>query len=179
MSDRILDGPVPLPGMPGTPDSVLGHDGLDLLIGVVAGGVVTAVPFVQAVSRDLYSLTLAGVGYAVSLLCLWAGVRLVADAFPGSLLANPQYLAGFLVLGGLVFTVQFVVPYYLYARWDLVVPLAGLFVATVLVVFGFLHVRGETDPIGLYLFFVGPVLATVTSLLTLLEGVLWKVALGA
>lgn len=155
--------------MPGTPDPVLGSDALTLLVAVVAAVAVTAVPFVRDVPADLRLLSLGGLGYATAFLAVWAGARYLTGTFTSSFLEHPLNLAAFLALAGLVLAAQFVVPYYLHARWDMVAPLAGLFVATTVVAYAFLRVNGETDPIGLYALFFGPALIAVTGVLAVLE----------
>ncbi len=146
--------------MQGTPDPVLGSDLATLLVAAAAGTVVAILPLHSALrERDSRRLALAG-GAAYALLCLtaWAGVRFVADAFVESMVADPLTLVGFLALAAVVLGLQAAVPVYLHARYALLSPLVALFGLTTLVLYAFLRVRGESEPLVLYALFFGPVL---------------------
>jgi hypothetical protein len=166
--------------MPGTPDFVLGSAALTFAVACLVGGAVAVVPFAL---RDSFpapaALSLAG-GVAYALLCLgaWVGARLVADAFVSGMTDDATALVGWLAAGAVVLGLQAGIPYYSYARWRLVGPLVALFAVTVVVVYAFLGVRGETDPLGLYVVLFGPLLVTATCLVGLAEAGVRRFVLG-
>ncbi|WP_115863301.1 hypothetical protein [Halorussus litoreus] len=170
--------------MPGTPDPVLGSRLLTVAVAALLGAAVALAPvFLSFALRESRAgptaLAVAG-GLAYALLCLgaWAGARLATDAFVSSMVADPLTLVGWLLGGLVVFGAQAGIPYYLYARWRLVVPLAALFGATVLVLFAFLGVRGESDPLALYVLFFGPMVVLGSSVLALAEFGVRRYVLG-
>ena len=170
--------------MPGTPDPVLGSRLLTVGVGSVVGLAAALVPV--ALSRALGESTLrpslvaVGGGLAYALLCVgaWAGARLATDTFVSGMVADPLTLAGWTLAGVLALGAQAGVPYYLHARWGLVVPLAALFGATVLVLVAFLGVRGESDPLALYALFFGPMVVVGTCVLALAEVGVRRYVLG-
>lgn len=150
--------------MPGTPDPVLGSDALTFAAAVALGALAASAPFLlrrRFGSPGRFAAT-AGFAYGTLYVSLWAGARLVADAFDAPGVA-PFALASLALLAA-----QAGVPYYLAARFRLYGPLLGLFATSVLVGYAFLRVRGESDPVGLYVLFA-PVVLAGCSLLGLAE----------
>lgn len=157
--------------MPGTPDPVLGSDALTFAVACAAAALVASVPFALR-DRLPVSTRLAiggGLGYGAFCLGTWAGARYYADAFVTSLFDRPEFLVGLLLVSVVVLGAHAAIPYYLYARWYLVAPLVGLFAITTLLVDVFLRVRGESDPLGLYVLFFGPVVVVGLCVLGSLE----------
>ncbi|GGC42425.1 hypothetical protein [Haloferax sulfurifontis] len=145
--------------MPGSPDPVLGDWLLTHVVAVAAAlGTVGAV-YATRTRGDRESLTpaLLGGGYALATLAVWAAARLVTDAFPSGFVEDPLTSAGFLGFSFLLLAGFVAVSALLFARRGLVAPLVGLFGVTELVWWAFLHVRGETDALGMFLIF-GPAL---------------------
>ncbi|WP_132060394.1 hypothetical protein [Halorussus amylolyticus] len=154
--------------MPGTPDPVLGSDALTLAVACASGALATAVPHVlrERLPAPSRVALVGGLGYAAACLAAWAGARFATGAWAT---ATPRIWALVISAGVVVLSAQAAIPYYLYARWRLVGPLAGLFAVTTLVVDIFLHVRGETDPLGLYALFFGPVVVVTIGVLGAVE----------
>lgn len=157
--------------MPGTPDYVLGTLAATYLVASTVGLLVVSIPFVL---RDRLPgprpLALSGgLVYALCCLGVWAGVRYAVDAFASSLFEQPLALVVLLLGSVVVLGAQAAIPLYLNARWSLLTPLAGLFVLTTLVLVAFLQVRGESDPLALYVLFFGPLLLGGVCILALLE----------
>ncbi|KAB1188225.1 MULTISPECIES: hypothetical protein [Haloferax] len=136
--------------MPGTPDPVLGSQ---LATHVVASAV---------------GLVLVGVVYATATLAVWYAARAVTDTFPPAVTENPTAVVGVLVFSSLVLTGFVYGTARLFGRRGLVVPLVGLFLVTELVWWAFLHVRGESDALGMFVFF-GPMFVAVVLLVTGIE----------
>ncbi|MFC7166963.1 hypothetical protein [Halospeciosus flavus] len=158
--------------MPGTPDPVLGSDALTFAVAAALGIVATTVPIALEREDRLpepWRLALGGgVVSALGHLTLWSLARDLAN--PLALFAPSRpLLVGFVVLAVLVLGAQTAIPWYCYARWRLRIPLVVLFGATTLVVDSFLHVHGETDPLGLYTLFFGPVLVVSLGILATAE----------
>ncbi|WP_135830155.1 hypothetical protein [Halorussus halobius] len=170
--------------MPGTPDPVLGSRLLTFGVAGVVGLAAALAPVVlsRALGDSTHrpELVAVGGGLAYALVCVgaWAGARLAADAFVSGMVADPLTLVGWTLAGVLALGAQAAVPYYCYARWGLVVPLAALFGATVLVLVAFLGVRGESDPLALYALFFGPAVAAGTCVLALAEFGVRRYVLG-
>jgi hypothetical protein len=146
--------------MPGTPDPVLGSDALTFGVAVTVAALVAVLPFVfRKRLRAARRLALGG-GLAYAALCLgaWAGARFVADAFIPSMVEQIDTLVVLLLWSTVVLGAQAAAPAYLYARWNLRTPLLGLFALTALVLYAFFRVRGESDPLALYVLFFGPIL---------------------
>lgn len=144
--------------MPGAPDPVLGSDALTAGVAAGIGALVAALPYtLREALRARRSLALAG-GLAYAALCLgiWAAARFVTGSFAGSLFEDPALFVVLLAAGTIVLGLQAAVPFYLLARWGALAPLAGLFGLTALVTYLFFHVRGESDPLGLYALVFGP-----------------------
>jgi hypothetical protein len=157
--------------MPGTPDPVLGSDALTFGIAAALAALVTVLPdVVRDRIRSPRRLAVGG-GFAYAVLCIaaWAGARFVADAFIASMVADPVTLAGWIIGGTVVLAVQAGVPCYLYGQWRFVAPLAALCGATLLVLYAFLRVRGESDPLALYALFFGPMVIAATPVLGVAE----------
>ena len=166
--------------MPGTPDPVLGNDALTLAVACAVGVLVAAAPLVlqESLPRNTVFAFYGGLAYAVLGLAAWAGARVVTDAFVDSMTADVGIFLGWTLAAALVLGAQAGIPYYFYARWRLVVPLAVLFVVTVLILPLFLGVRGESDPLALYVIFFGPMLVGGTCLVGLVEFAVRRFALG-
>ncbi|MFC7128053.1 hypothetical protein [Haloferax chudinovii] len=145
--------------MPGSPDPVLGDWLLTHAVAVAAAVATVGVVYATRARSARGSLTpaLLGGGYALATLAVWTVARLVTDAFPSELVADPLTAAGLLGFSFLLLAGFVVVAALLFARRGLVAPLVGLFGVTELVWWAFLHVRGETDPLGMFLL-VGPAL---------------------
>lgn len=146
--------------MPGSPDPVLGSDALTVVVAAVVAAGVVALPLLRSGARRDPRTDAVGGGVAYACLCIgtWAGVRFLTDSFVSSLFERPLHLAGLLAFAALVFALQAAIPLFLYARYGLASPLAALFGLTTLVLFVFLRVRGESDPLALYVLFFGPLL---------------------
>jgi len=146
--------------MAGTPDPALGSSALTVAVACVVALAVTATPLILVARDRLPSprrlAAVGGLAYALVCLGSWAGARLLTDAFVRSMVEDPPVLAGVLLAGAAVLTLQAAIPLYLYASERLYAPLAALFAVTVLVEWAFLRVRGESDPLGLYALFFGP-----------------------
>lgn len=154
--------------MPGNPEPVLGSEVLTL--GVAFAGAVLLVSllytFLEKLPAPIPFALGGGLSYAVICLGIWAGVRYVGDAFAN--FGSRASFAGWVLLGALVLGAQAAVALYLYAQQNLLTPLAGLVVLTTVVIFLFLRIGGETDPLALYALFIGP----------LMIGLLCVIALG-
>ncbi|MFC4450226.1 hypothetical protein [Halorussus aquaticus] len=164
--------------MPGSPDPVLGSDALNVGVATLVAGLFVALPYVLRNRFDRRRLAVVGgLAYAVVCLGAWAGARFVADAFVAGMTADPAVFAGWTLAGAVVLGAQAAVPYYCFARWRLVAPLAALFAVTVLILPPFLSVRGESDPLALYALVFGPLLVGLTCLGGLAEYAVRQVAL--
>lgn len=156
--------------MPGSPDPAFGSSALLLALAGAIATLVAGAPLAlrRSGGRPAPARVAAfgGAGYAALCVGLWAVARAAADAFD----LPPAEAAPFLLAAAAALAAQAGVPYYLAARYRLRTPLVGLSVATLAVVYAFLHVRGETDPIGLYVLF-GPLVVAGCLLLGLVEAV--------
>ncbi|MFD1513083.1 hypothetical protein [Halomarina rubra] len=145
-----------------------GGDQLGPLFAALVAGVVVAVPVVFTgwfVDAPAF-LAFASVVYALGLLAVWA----VGRARYGRPTAPFTGRAVALVpVGAVVLTAQAALPVYGFVRWGLVAPLAVLFVVTALAVLTFPSNEGDSDALGLYAVFFGPILLGVTVALGLLE----------
>lgn len=142
--------------MPGTPDPVLGSTLLTVVASLLASLVVVAFAYRARDATDPRTLALAGGGsYAVAAVTLWAAVRVATGTF-ALVSGSWQSLAGLALVTALVVLVHTSLALYLRARWNYLTPLAVLAATTYLLSWLFLHVRGETDPIGLYWILAGP-----------------------
>ncbi|ELZ77381.1 hypothetical protein C455_13630 [Haloferax larsenii JCM 13917] len=148
--------------MPGTPDPVLGSQVLTHIVASVTGLVVVAVVYAtrRRLAHDWRPLALLGFGYATVTLSVWTVARLATDALPSGIVDDPVAATGFLAFSFTVLAGFVVAAARLYASRGLLVPLVGLFGVTELVWWSFLHVRGETDALGMFALF-GPVLVIV------------------
>lgn len=154
--------------MPGTPDPVLGSDALTFAVACATGALVASLPYVirdRLPTSSRFAIG-GGLGYAALCLGAWAGARFATSTFAN---ATPRLWTLVVAVGALVLGAHAAIPYYLYARWHVVAPLAGLFAVTTLVVDVFLHVRGESDPLGLYALFFGPIVVVGLCVLGSLE----------
>jgi len=165
--------------MPGTPDPVLGSELATLVVAVGVGALVGVVPFV--VARRLSPRRYAAVGglvYAVVLTALWAvpraGVEGLGCSLPADLMTcGPLALVGVAVLAG-----QAAVGLYAYAEYGSVGPLAATALVTVLLLWVFLHIRGESDPMALYGLFFGPAAVGFTVLVGVGEALVRRALAG-
>ncbi|UPW00225.1 hypothetical protein M0R88_17150 [Halorussus gelatinilyticus] len=166
--------------MPGSPDPVLGSDALTLAVACALAALVAAAPYGFRGSLPRPAVLAVGGGAVYACLCLavWALARLVTVGLPAAAVERPATLAVVLLLNGFVIALQVAIPYYAYARWRFVAPLAGAFAATVAVLVLFLNVNGETDPVGLYPFVFGPPLVVAICVLALAEGAVRRVLLA-
>ncbi|WP_134670512.1 hypothetical protein [Halorussus marinus] len=156
--------------MPGTPDPALGSEALTVAIACGAGAFAAAMPFAvrERLPAPWAFAVGGGLAYAAVSLGVWAGARFVTDLFPT---ATARV---WLLVGGataVVLVGHAAIPYYAYARWGLVAPLAGLFGATALVWYLFLRVGGESDPLAIYPFFGAAVVAGLCVLALVEAGV--------
>lgn len=158
--------------MPGTPDPVLGSEALTwgiafLLSALIVGG------FVYVASRWTNStvvLTALGAGvYGLFAVGLWAGVRLVFHQFALSPVTEPLQFAWLIVVAGGVIAVYAVIPFYLFARFTFVAPMIGFTAISTFLLFLFLRVGGESDPLGLFGVGFAPVFFGVLIVLGFLE----------
>jgi hypothetical protein len=156
--------------MPGTPDPVFGSQILTHIVSSAVGLVLVTVVYTtrRRIARSRLRPARIGVGYAAATLAVWFAVRVVTDAFPSGFVTNPTGAAGILAFSFLLLTMFVVATARLYARRGLVVPLVSLFGVTELVWWAFLHVRGETNALGMFVFF-GPMLLAVVLLLAGIE----------
>ncbi|KAB1196039.1 MULTISPECIES: hypothetical protein [Haloferax] len=164
--------------MPGTPDPVLGSQIATHAVASAVGFVLVAVVYVnqKRIARDRLLPALLGVVYATATLTVWAIARALTDTFPPAVTENPTAVVGILVFSLLVLTGFVYGTARLYTRYGLVVPLVGLFLVTELVWWSFLHVRGESDALGMFVFF-GPVFVILVFVVTGIEYVgrrLWN-----
>ncbi|WP_276282020.1 hypothetical protein [Halorussus caseinilyticus] len=157
--------------MPGTPDPVLGSDALTLAVASAVGALVATLPygFRESLPRPAVLAIGGGAAYATFCLAVWAGARLATVGLPSAALDQPGTFAVVLTLNFLVVGLQVAIPYYCYAGWRFVAPLAGAFAGTVVVLFLFLGVNGETDPIALYPLVFGPPVVVAICILALAE----------
>lgn len=159
--------------MPGTPDPVLGSDGLTLLVAMSVGVVLGVLPWLWGRRGPLppvRRLAIAGGAATASLgLASWAGARI---ASPGDIILASMGAgdaAAVVGLTALVLGLLGALPWYCYGRWGLRSPLLGLVASTTLVIDAFLRVGGETDPIGLFSFLYGPIMIVAIALLAGIE----------
>ncbi|WP_411966717.1 hypothetical protein [Haloferax sp. YSSS75] len=165
--------------MPGTPDPVLGSQLLThavaSAVGIVLVGVVYAAR--ERIASERLLPAVLGAVFAAATLAVWGVARVVTDAFPPGVTENPTAMGGVLVFSLLVLAGFVYATARLYARYGLVVPLVGLFGVTELVWWAFLHVRGESDALGMFVFF-GPMFVAVVLLVTGIEYIVRRVWAG-
>lgn len=157
---------------------MLGSQLLTYTLASVTSLVLVAVVYAtrRRIARSWVPLALLGFGYATVTLSVWAVARLATDALPSGIIEDPLSAAGFIAFSFAVLAGFVVVAAGLYARRGLLVPLVGLFGFTELVWWSFLHVRGETDALGMFALF-GPVLVVALLLAAVFEYVartLWN-----
>lgn len=152
--------------MPGTPDPVLGSSLPTHAVGVLAGVAVAllAVRYRDAAPPRTVALV-GGALYAAAALLLWFLVRVAVGEFARLSLPSPPAFAAVVLATGAALFAHTALSVYLHARWRYLTPLVVLFGATEFVAWLFLHVRGETDPVGLYWLVFGP--AVLAALLAL------------
>lgn len=157
--------------MPGSPDPVLGSVAVTWAVAISVAALIALTPVVlRRRNLDPFRLGICGAVASV-LLCLgvWAGARVATDSFASSLFEHPGFLVGMVLTAAVILGAQVGIPYYLYARWGLLLPLVGAFALTALCLVAFLGVRGESEPLGLYTLFFGPMLVGGVCLVALLE----------
>jgi len=146
--------------MPGTPDPVLGSDPLTLAIAAILSVLVVSL-FVYLVSRSEISAgLLAGIGaagYGLFMIGVWASVRWGFEHITLDPMADPWTFLWLVSIASGLLAVQAAIPFYLYARFTLVVPMIGFTGVSTLLLFVFLRVGGETDPLALFGFGFAPV----------------------
>lgn len=165
--------------MPGTPDPVLGSSLLTHAVGALAG--VVAVLIAVRYRDDASPRTFAAVGgavFATLALLLWFVVRVATDEFAQLSIPSLPTFAAIVLASGAVLFAHTALCLYLYGRAGYLSPLLVLFGATEFVVWVFLHVRGETDPIGLYWLLFGPLVVGVALALAGVEYGVRRVAVG-
>jgi hypothetical protein len=139
------------PGVPGTPDFVLGGRVPTLLISLSLALLVVSAPALLRRAGRLpppdRAALVGGVSYGLGTAAVWLGMLLV---FAPRLLPDPS---PFLLLLPAAVALHAAVPWYAYARWRLRLPLAGLFVAATLAGMFVLGIGGETDGYALYAVF--------------------------
>lgn len=138
--------------MPASPDPVLGSDPLTLAVslGVSVATVFVSVLVKRGSGRGVTAPIAVGIGigYAAACLAIWFGARVVASS--QVLTAGAPSLAFLIGVGGILLWAQATAPVWLYGRFHLFGPLAALAVVNTVVVYAFLGVYGETDPLALY-----------------------------
>lgn len=155
--------------MPGTPEPILGSDGLTLLVAMTGGVLLAALPWLWRRRGDLPAVRRVAIAGAIATsvlgLSIWAAARIttgggipVGSGSAGATVA----VIGF---GALVLGLLGALPWYFFARWGLRSPLLGLAAASTIVLDAFLRVGGETDPIGLFTLLYGPILIVAIVLL--------------
>ncbi|WP_135825908.1 hypothetical protein [Halorussus ruber] len=166
--------------MPGSPDPILGSDAANVGVSTLVAVLFVALPYLLRDRLDDSRRFALGGGLAYALTCLaaWAGSRVATDAFAAGMAADAGTFLGWSAAALVVLGAQAAIPYYCVARWRLVAPLAALFAVTVLILPPFLSVRGESDPLGLYVLVFGPLLVGLTCLGAVAEYVVRSVALG-
>ncbi|USZ67988.1 hypothetical protein NGM10_14790 [Halorussus salilacus] len=144
--------------MPGTPDPVVGSDAATFAVACGVGALAASLPYAFRGRLAAPRRVALGGGVASAALGLgaWAGARFATNSFAPSLLGSPEHFLGLLAWSALVLGAQAGLALYLFARWGLAVPLAELLAGTTLVLYAFLRVRGESDPLALYALFFGP-----------------------
>jgi hypothetical protein len=166
--------------MPGSPDPVLGSDVANVGVSILVAGLFVALPYLlrdRLADRRAFALG-GGLAYALTCFAAWAGSRVATGAFVAGMTADAGTFLGWSAAALVVLGAQAAIPYYCVARWRLVAPLAALFVVTVLILPPFLSVRGESDPLGLYVLLFGPLLVGLTCLGGLAEYGVRRVAIG-
>ena len=149
--------------MPGTPDPALGSRLLTVLVATFPALIaVVLLSLGRRLKADLIRFAVGGgIGYAVTLLSIWAGVRVLfwrfAAEFPESL---PLVLP--IVVGvGTLFAGQWSVATLLFISYRLRTAAVWLFGVTWFTVYAFLFVGGEgsaTFLLLIWLFGIGPML---------------------
>lgn len=156
--------------MPASPDPVLGSSFLSLAVSLGLSLVVAFVPaLVDRITGRGMTTPIAvatGIGYALVCLAIWSGARVVASA--PVLSAGLPSLVFLFGIGGVLLWAQATAPAWLYGRWGLLGPLVAFAVVSTGVLYAFLGVRGETDPLALYVL-VSPFLVAGIVLLGMLE----------
>ncbi|MFC4549614.1 MULTISPECIES: hypothetical protein [Halorussus] len=157
--------------MPGTPESALGSDAVTLAATLAGAAFFAAAPYaLSATALDPATFAVAGgVAYALACLTVWTGARVLTGAFADMRVKRPLGFVGVSLVATVFLWAEVAIPYYLYARWAFLAPMAGAFVAAWVTLSMFAHVRGESDPLGLYPFAFGPVLLGVVVALSLAE----------
>ncbi|SFR42525.1 hypothetical protein [Halogeometricum limi] len=152
--------------MPGTPDPVLGSSLLTHVVaGLVAGGAVLLALHYRSRTTPRRLALAGGTAYAVAAILLWGVVRVATNEFAQLAIPSLPTFAAVVLASGLVVFAHTALALYFHARFGYLTPLVVLFGATAFLVWVFLHVRGESDPIGLYWLLFGP--AILTALLVL------------
>ncbi|SDR16160.1 hypothetical protein [Natronobacterium texcoconense] len=161
--------------MPGIPEPVLGSEPLTWIVAATLSVLVVSL-FAYAASRWEFSavvLIVAGAaGYGLFAAGLWASVRLAFHHLALDPVAEPVTFAWLLVVAGGLLAVQAAIPFFLFARFGYVVPMIGFTAISTLLLFVFLRVGGETDPLALFGFGFAPFFVGSLLVLAVLEAVL-------
>ncbi|ARS91441.1 hypothetical protein [Natrarchaeobaculum aegyptiacum] len=156
--------------MPASPDPVFGSEPLTLgvSLGIPVATVLVSVVVKRGTGRGVTAPIAIGIGagYAAACLALWLGARVIASS--QVLTAGGSSLAFLIGVGGAFLWAKATAPVWLYGRFHLFGPLFALAIVTTFVVYAFLGVHGETDPLALYVLF-GPFLVAGILLVGVLE----------
>lgn len=139
--------------MPGSPEPVVGNDPLTGVIAALLSVLVIAI-FAYVASRwDVPPVVLTGVGaagYGIFAAGLWAGVRIAFYHFALNPTAEPLQFAWLIIVAGGLLAVQAAIPFFLYARFNFLAPMVAFAAISTFLLFTFLRVGGETDPLALF-----------------------------
>lgn len=105
-----------------------------------------------------------GVLHAVVVLAVWAVVRRHTELLRTYVHERFRFAARLVSGGWLVLCAQAAVPTYLLGRWALLAPMLALVPVTWALLVTFLTRSGDTDPLGLYVFY-GPLVVLTLSML--------------
>ncbi|MFP8955014.1 hypothetical protein ACLI4Z_18960 [Natrialbaceae archaeon A-arb3/5] len=158
--------------MPGTPDPVVGSDPVTGIIAASLSVFVIAIFVYIASERDVPAVVLtpiAAMSYGLFAAGLWAGVRVLFHHFALDPLGEPTQFAWLLLVAGGLLAMQAAIPFFLFARFGFVVPVAGFAVISTFLLFTFLRVGGESDPLALFGVGFAPVFIGGVLALALLE----------
>ncbi|MFC7201926.1 hypothetical protein ACFQJC_00210 [Haloferax namakaokahaiae] len=164
--------------MPGTPDPVLGSQFVTHAIAVAVSLVsVATVVLLRERFEHVNGRSLAlGALYGSTAIAVWYLARVVTDALADSFSGPLGATIGVVALGFVLLVALFLGVARLYATRGLIVPLLALFAITELVWWSFLHVRAETDALGMFVM-LAPFFAAGVLVLAALEYIarrLWK-----
>lgn len=153
--------------MPGIPEPILGSDPLTGIIAALLSVLIIGIFVYTSVKLEISAVMLSGVGavsYGVFAAGVWAGVRLLFHHFALNPTIEPLQFAWLIIIAGGLLAAQAAIPFFLFARFNFILPLVGFAAISTLLLFVFLRVGGETDPLALFgfgfaPFFIGSLLA--------------------